>query len=455
MDFRSRVDKFHSYFQKEKYEKILKIAYKEKNLSDEELSFASMSISRLEKKINNIGNKNKKEIQKMCFCSVAETSEGSQKYWSLEDPYFSEMKKNEYFYNRSLIEKVISRSKMKGTERIFQELLYMDPRPFTKEFVSAIFDYLKYNSISVFSIEKKEKLINLLHYFASMEETDFKNRILVSKGENINLRSGPGTENPNIGKLKSNEFLFVIDSDLRSSVILGKTGVWLEVIDFSSDLKGWVFSAFTEKLSVDNLRKEKVVSHFPKILEGSIWDFNEWKEDSIPENFTGNYIKTKSINIDGNVGFVVWEGADIFKRKICKKTNLSANSIDFRFKYISGKGRVLLFLLNAISGEDSYLAYKIEVDPQGIIVNENRVILEKEKNIHELGLKIFSYKGDFFLTKLEGEDILLNLKSHKLDNLSNDKNLIWEICITQSTKQNTSSAAIFGFKFLDNRQYNN
>ncbi len=413
--------------------------------------FASASISRLEKRINNSPDDfEKNRIQKKCKCKVTEVTDGGRKYWQLDDRFFSEIKKKSYFHTKALIEKILSRIKLHDSEALFQSLLAQDPRLLPKEFSAVISEYLKYNSISLTSRYSKEKTYDFIHYFAGIEETDFKNKILFSKGENINLRSGPGIENPNVAKLKSGEFLFIIDKDLKNSTIAGKSGVWIEVVVFSSGAKGWIFSAFTEKAEIDFSRRENLISQFPKVIEGSIWDFNEWNTDKYPENFTGNYIKTKSVNVSGNTGFIVWEGSDYFGKKICRKTNFGSNSIDFQFKYLSGRGRVALFQLNLVSGSDSIPAFKIEADSDGIFVNNNKVLLEKEKNIHSLNIRIISKKENFLLAKLEGGDVLLNFKSLE-PNLEtiDEKSLLWEVCIPQTSKRDKSSAAIFGFHFME------
>lgn len=110
---------------------------------------------------------------------------------------------------------------------------------------------------TILSESDKKNLEERLGFLSTREESSFFGGRLKNTGENTNLRTGPGTENPGRTRLKKGVSLFVLDKDPRSETIGGKRGNWLQVFVPELSALGWVFFLLYRGRSV-SFRKSRV-----------------------------------------------------------------------------------------------------------------------------------------------------------------------------------------------------
>ena len=128
----------------------------------------------------------------------------AEKLIVIEDNYQGLIKESKYYKDKSYLDKFIHTSKTNEpfeNSFLLTDILEMDPRLFLSEFKTVWIESMKLSIPSNLNEPGREKFLYILHYLASKEETDLKNIFFITEGKNINLRSGPGTENTTIAKL--------------------------------------------------------------------------------------------------------------------------------------------------------------------------------------------------------------------------------------------------------------
>ena len=448
---KTNLQKINQWLEKDEFERILEFAnINQSKLSDEELYLSSQAVSKLQ----NFLRKNRMEkkysdskyftnLGKKIGVKINWIQTESGKQILLEDKYLNLIKESNYYKNKAVLDKYIFCAK---TNEIYEnsflltDILDMDPRLHISEFKIIWIESLKLALPSNLGESGREKFYQILHYLASKEETDLKNIFYQTEGTNVNLRSGPGTENANVGKLNK-ETVIQIDTDYNTTTIGGKTGKWIQIYVWNTDTVGWIFSPFLKEVKLDysigKLYEKTLVeqTNFTKI------DFSEWNPDEIPNGFYGNYTKTKKVILDGNIGFTLYPLE--LERGICTKIKKKSKKFDVSFQNENTNDRIMLFYLKLISNSNSKTISKVEIWKNQIFLNSKPTGVNLEEN------KTQNITFNFGST--DESQILFSIVSNLSSNeiFQNETISIkdidgWELCIPQG-KSSSSRLHLFSF----------
>jgi hypothetical protein len=445
---KSNLEKLNSYLEKEEYEKLLEFSYKKKSsLTEEELYISSVGIS----KFQNFLRKNKTEekytnqkylesLEKKLGIKIKLINTDNGKLATIDDIY-ERLISNKYYKNKCLLDKYKYTFKSNETTEnsfLLTDILEIDPRLFLQEFKTIWIEAMKLGIPSSLSSESKEKFIKILHFLASKEETDLKKFFFVTEGTNVNLRSGPGTENANLEKLNKDE-VFQIDSDFNTTTIGNKTGKWIQIYVWRTDTAGWIFSPFLKNIDYDS---NKAIAYEREISEQTNFtaiDFNEWDPEQIPDGFYGNYSSTKKEIVDANVGFTVYPSKR--EKGICKKIKKETKKISISFMSEENSEKVILFYLKGVLNNLSTTLVRLAIKEDKIYLDEKVLDIEfNKKKIKNIELNI-SKESD---SHVEFSISANNKEFFETSKINRSEIDFWEICIPQGNKS-SSKAILFSF----------
>ena len=447
---KTNLEKINNWLEKEEYEKLLEFSNKNKSkLTEEELYLSSKGISKFqsflrkkktEEKYSNKQYFHSLETKTGLKIKIITTDNGNLP--TIDDIYEKSITNSKYYKNKSILDRfkyTFSTNEISENSFLLMDILEIDPRLFLQEFKAVWIESMKLGIIISLSDEAKEKFIQILHFLASKDETDLKNHFFISEGTNVNLRSGPGTENANIGKLNEEE-VFQVDSDYNTTSIGNKTGKWIQIYVWKTDTVGWIFSPFLKKSNFNSAKAKSFEKEISKLSNFITVDFNDWNPQEIPDGFYGNYSASKKEIVDANIGFPIYPTSLV--QGVCKKLKKDTQRITTVFSDQNSSERIILFYLKGVMSSNSKTLLKLEVENHKLYMNSKELDFGIEKNkpitfdlkfINEMESKIH-----FSILNGNDKEFFQNTK------IERDAINSWELCIPQG-KKSSSHLLLFSF----------
>jgi hypothetical protein len=454
VDFRDKEDKAYSYYKDAEYEKVLSL-YAENDTLETELVIAllSQSVSHLESKLNDTKTKDRtlSFLKKHGYLKLSEWETPLGKYTHIEDPYFPLLKKHANHYKKALITKASTIQKLIPKDKVsfyLLQLILEDPRGLEESYSIALANLLRFPFDPIGEIESNF-LLETLSFLSSSSLSLFYENLHSVTGKNVNLRSGPGKENKEVGKVSSPDLTFCFEKDNHQETVSGKSGVFVQCFYPHLGKSAWIFSGFLEK----ELPDASHINHFEKrfkAVENEIKiDFVSWLGEKIPPTFYGTYIPRERLIESGEVGFPLYGNKSKEYRKICKKIAGEKNHFEFSFLPDESEMVIGLFDLNLVYSGGSHLAYAVEVDHQSIYINRNRYILDEDRKRENLSLHIESREDNKLVGSLwrRNTGLLQSLKSVPIDmSVFSSGKYSWELCLPLATSPTKDKAILFEIK---------
>ncbi|TGM35526.1 hypothetical protein EHQ75_16465 [Leptospira levettii] len=453
VDFRERDDKAYDLYQSGSYLKVLKL-YKESEIptSELELTILSQSLSQLEKQIN--GKDNQKELlqffQKRNDTKLFEWETTRGTYYHIEDPYFSHLKKHGTGYKRALISKINSIIKPIPKSEVTHFLLLLileDPRGMEESFSDALSHLLIFPFEPIGEIETGF-LLQTLHFLSQISGTNLYHQTATIRGKNVNLRSGPGRENSEVGKVSEPEPTICLEEDGAEETIGGNEGHWKRCYFPNTQKTAWVFSGFLKETLADETLTREFEKRFKAVDNEIRIDFEGWDGKKIPQTFFGNYIPRESIRVYGETGFPIY-GSDTKNpsaERICKKLSGNKNYFEFSFMPTDSETPIPFIEIHVQYNHLEHLAYSISLDQTSIWVNKNRYVLDGAKRRENLSLHIENRQGDKWNASLwrRNTGLIQSIRSYPLSEAMLEAGKYsWEICLPLATKPNRDHVLLF------------
>jgi hypothetical protein len=457
-DLRDKEDRAYSYFKDGKYEEVIDL-FTEKERIDSELvySLLSESVSALEKKANE--TKTKEEtlafIKKHKQLKVIEWETTLGIYHHIEDPYFPALKKHGNHYKKALISKIATIHKIIPKDKASYYLLLLileDPRGLEESYSRALANLLRFPMEQVGEIESNF-LLETLSYLSSSSLSLFYENYFTVTGTNVNLRSGPGKENKEVGKVTSPDSTFCFEKDNHEETISGKSGVFVQCFYPHLGKSAWIFSGFLMKTTPNEKYISELENRFKSSSNEIKIDFVGWLGASIPPSFYGTYIPRERVVVSGEVGFPLYGNKTKEFRKICKLLPGEKNYFDFSFQVDQAKEVLPLFDLNLVYEGASHLVYTVEADHESISINRNRYILDLEHKKENLSLHIESREANKLIGSLwqRNTGLLQKLKSEPMEISSfTTRKYAWEICLPLASVPTKDKVLLFEIKTGNN-----
>ncbi|MCW7490429.1 hypothetical protein [Leptospira meyeri] len=453
VDFREREDKAYDFYQSEAYLKVLSLYSETEIPSNElELTILSQTISQLEKKLN--GKEPSKDLlsrfqtRKGTKLVEWETTRGT--YYHLEDPYISHLKKHGDGYKRALLTKIGAISKPIPKQEVSQLLLQLileDPRGMEESYSRSLSNLLSFPFESIGEIESGF-LLQTLHFLANTSNTNLFHQTATIRGKNVNLRSGPGRENSELGKVSEPELTFCLEEDPATESIAGTTGHWKRCYFPVLQKSAWIFSGFLTEVVPNPELVAEFEKRFKSVENEIRIDFEGWNGNQIPATFFGNYIPRDSVRISGETGFPIFGLSKSSKnwQRICKKLSGDKNYFEFSFHPTDSEVPIPFLELHLNYDNQEHLAYSISLDQESIWVNKNRYVLDGEKRRENLSLHIGSYEGDKWNASLwrRNTGLIQSIRSFPLDaSVLASGRYSWEICLPLAKEPNREQVVLF------------
>lgn len=448
---KTNLEKINHWLEKEDYEKLLEFSFQNRTkLTEEELYLSSVAVAKLE----NFLRKNKSEekyssknyiqsLERKIGLKIKSVSTENGQIIQIEDVFHKSITQSKYYKEKSVLDKFIITAK---TNEIFEnsflltDILEIDPRSYLQEFKTICIESMKLGLPANLNETDKEKFMNLLHFLASKEETNLKTHYFITEGTNVNLRSGPGTENITVGKLNKEE-VFQIDSDFNTTTIGNKTGKWIQIYVWSTDTIGWIFSPFLREANPDYSKAkfyEKTLSDKSSFLT---IDFNNWNSEEIPSGFYGNYLETKKEIVDANVGFTIYPMG--IEQAICTKLKKDLKKLEMAYIPKNSNDKLLLFYLKSVANTKSKTLVKISIWNEKIYFNskilEKQIEKDKLQKISLLVANPSTSKIAFTLSHSNNPVEIQDTLDYETEEIQS-----WELCIPQG-KKSSSKALLFSF----------
>lgn len=453
VDFRERDDKAYDLYQSESYLKVLKL-YKESEIptSELELTILSQSLSQLEKQLN--GKNTEKDLlqyfQKRKDTKVIEWETTRGTYYHLEDPYFSHLKKHGIGYKRALITKISAIAKPIPKTEVTHYLLLLileDPRGMEESFSDALSHLLKFPFEPIGEIETSF-LLQTLHFLSQTSGTNLYHQTAIIRGKNVNLRSGPGRENQEVGKVSEPEPTICLEEDSAEESIAGNEGNWKRCYFPNNQKTAWIFSGFLKETLADESLIREFEKRFKAVDNEIRIDFEGWDGKKIPQTFFGNYIPRDSIRISGETGFPIYgnSGKPSGVERICKKLSGNKNYFEFSFLPPDSETPIPFIEIHLQYNHLEHLAYSISADQNSIWVNKNRYVLDGEKRRENLSLHIENRLGDKWNASLwrRNTGLVQSIRSFPLsESILEAGKYSWEICLPLASKPNRDHVLLF------------
>lgn len=452
VDFRDIEDQAFDYYQSQEYEKVLSLYSDSVKPSTEfEITILSQTFSQLERKLNN--PKEHKSTAKFLTSKKIKWIEwetGRGIYYHLEDPYFHMLKRHGETYKKALITKIIAISKPIPKKEVTNYLLLLtleDPRGMEEGFSNALANLLGFSFEPIGEIEK-EFLFQTLHFLSEQPLSKFYQQIHKVKGSNVNLRSGPGKENPELGKVSEPEMNFCFEEDSNEEEIAGNKGVWMRCYYPDQQKSAWIFSGFLTRETSSTYQIQLFQKRFKAIENEIRIDFEGWDGTRIPSTFFGTYIPREPEVEVGETGFPLF-GSDPKnkeKQRICKKVAGEKNYFEFSFHPTSSSVPISFLEIHLVYAGSSHVAYSVEADKDSIWVNKNRYLLDGFARRENLSLHIESKKGDRMTASLwrRNTGLLQAIQSDPLDyGILQSGRFSWEICLPLSVKPTRDKILLF------------
>lgn len=453
VDFREREDKAYDLYQSESYLDVLNL-YQESEIptGELELTILSQTLSQLEKELN--GKETNKKLllffkkRKDTKLIEWETTRGT--YYHIEDPFFTHLKKHGNGYKRALITKINCLSRPIPKSEVTHYLLLLileDPRGMEESFSDALSHLLTYPFEPIGELESGF-LLQTIHFLSQVSGTNLYHQTATIRGKNVNLRSGPGRENQEVGKVSEPEPTICLEEDSAEETIAGNEGNWKRCYFPNAQKTAWIFSGFLKETLADQTFIQEFEKRFKAVDNEIRIDFEGWDGKKIPQTFFGNYIPRESIRVYGETGFPIYghEGKGNSTQRICKKLSGNKNYFEFSFKPSDSKTPIPFMEIHLQYTGKAHLAYSISADESSIWVNQNRYLLDGAKRRENLSLHIEKRSGDSWNASLwrRNTGLIQSIKSFPLsESILETGKYSWEICLPLSSKPTRDHVLLF------------
>ncbi|TGK05146.1 hypothetical protein EHQ53_16005 [Leptospira langatensis] len=444
-------DTIYEYYRKEKWEKVIGAVKKLDVPTPEDLFYASYSLVRLNSELISkepedrvrIVNRFKKEYG----ISAGKSTESSGEFPVFEDPFLTQLRAGGYWRQKA----VLSRLDLAGEWeddisflKDLKEFIRVNPITLGSSYSSVLKKILKRDT--KLSDVERDRLSELLGFLSTREDSPFLASRFKNTGENTNVRSGPGTENPGKTRLKKGILLYALDKDPRSETVQGRKGNWIQVYIPELQISGWIFSHFLEEDPFATTKAEQMLAEFSQSERSQAWDFAFWTEDKIPPGFHGEYIPTEKLALDGDYGIVLYRSQNGKYKELCRIVEEPFRSLEFLAASLSGEETVPIFRLYSGRPGDWKPAYQIDLDRESVSINRNKYItgISSGKGRYLLGI---SSVGAPTASLMVGEKTVLQGIQPEVEFTPEEGNL-FKLCLLQPDKKSGSNAAAFRFKFL-------
>ncbi|EMN90951.1 SH3 domain-containing protein [Leptospira weilii] len=449
-----KTDSVYKNFSKGNWEDVVLEVLRKKDPDLEDYSYASMSLSEYNFELLTTASEKKEKI----VSKFAEKSGlkffkrevGGRTIFTFEDRFFSFLPDGSFLKTRALCKKLFLGSEYEARDVLSRHLLKLissNPLPLYNEYNQALLKSLSAGSARELDENGRNKLLKLLEYFSGREDSPFYGSKAITEGKNLNVRTGPGTENPIAFQFKGGEIVFILDRDTRSETIAGKRGHWSQVVDLRNGNAGWIFSGFLKNVPSDLSVSQTMEESFRALDRSPVWDFESWKESSPPNGFQGEYHTAEKIALDGDTGIVLHSSKSKYDL-ICRSTEESFRDLEFFVSFLGGDETIPVFTLLAGSPGDLRKAFEIEMDKESISINRNRFITGDNFTKKRFRLNIQNVGGSGFQGGLIVSEKRVLSGIDSLETIDTNSGIRWKLCLPMARDNGDSSLSVFQFKFV-------
>ncbi|RHX87344.1 SH3 domain-containing protein [Leptospira stimsonii] len=448
-----KTDSVYKNFSKGNWEDVVLEVLKKKDPDLEDYSFASMALAEFNSSLLILpAEKKEKLVQKFSEKSGLKFTKrdvSGRTIFTFEDRFFSYLPDGSFLKTRALCKKLTLGAEYETSDilsRHLTKLISSNPLPLYNEYNQALLKSLASGSARELDETGRTKLSKLLEYFSGREDSPFSASKAEIEGKNLNVRTGPGTENPIAFQFKGGETVFILDRDSRTETIAGKRGNWNQVLDLRNGAVGWIFSGFLKTISPDLTIAQTMEESFRAMDRAPVWDFETWKESSPPFGFQGEYHTTEKIALDGDIGIVIHSSKNKYDF-ICRGVEEPFRDLEFYVSFLGGDESIPVFTLFAGTPGDLNKAFEISIDKESISINRNRYITGDNFSKKRFRLNIHS-TGSGFNTglTLSEKKVLSGIDS--LESIDASSGIRWRLCLPMARENGDSSVSVFQFKFI-------
>ncbi|WP_108926872.1 hypothetical protein [Leptospira johnsonii] len=446
-------DTIYEYYKKEKWEKVISLVKRSTAPTPEDLFYGSQSILRLNAELISKDSEDRAKIsarlQKENGIGSDKSLESTGEFPVFEDPFVLQLRPGGYWRQKAILSRVEIAGEWEDDIqflRDLKELIRSNPVTLGISYYSSVLKKVLRRETKL-SDGDQNKLSELLGFLSVREDSTLLGSRFKNTGENTNLRTGPGTENPGKARLKKGILLYALDKDPRSETVQGRKGNWVQVYIPELQISGWIFSHFLEEDPYPISKAEETFTEFSQSEKSQAWDFAFWTEDKVPPGFHGEYIPTEKLALDGDYGIVLHRSKTGKYKEICRIVEEPFRSLEFLTANLSGEEPVPIFKLYSGRPGEWKSAYQIDLDRESISINRNKYILGNSGGKKRFQLGIFSANGTTSASLLVGEKTVLQGISPE-EELTSTDGVLFKLCLQQADKRSDSNAAAFQFKFL-------
>ncbi|MGJ4751573.1 SH3 domain-containing protein [Leptospira kmetyi] len=448
-----KTDSVYKNFSKGNWDDVVLEVLSKKDPDLEDYSYASMSLAEYNSQLLTVAAEKKERIvQKFADKSGLKFSKrevGGRTIFTFEDRFFSFLPDGSFLKTRALCKKLTLGAEYETQDilsRYLTKLISSNPLPLYNEYNQALLKSLSAGSAKELDESGRTKLARLLEYFSGREDSPFSGGKAEIEGKNLNVRTGPGTENPIAFQFKGGETVFILDRDSRTETIAGKRGNWNQVFDLRNGSVGWIFSGFLKNVSSDLSISQSMEESFRALDRSPVWDFESWKESSPPNGFQGEYHPTEKIALDGDTGIVLHSSKNKYDL-VCRSIEEPFRDLEFYLAFLGGDESLPVFTLFAGSPGDLQKAFEIEMDKESISINRNRYITGDNFSKKRFRLNIQSggsgFQGGLIVSE---KRVLSGIDS--LESIDASSGIRWRLCLPMARENGDSSLSVFQFKFV-------
>lgn len=448
-----KTDSVYKNFSKGNWDDVVLEVLSKKDPDLEDYSYASMSLAEYNSQLLTVpAEKKERIVQKFADKSGLKFSKrevGGRTIFAFEDRFFSFLPDGSFLKTRALCKKLILGAEYETADilsRYLTKLISSNPLPLYNEYNQALLKSLSAGSARELDESGRSKLARLLEYFSGREDSPFSGGKAEIEGKNLNVRTGPGTENPIAFQFKGGETVFILDRDSRTETIAGKRGNWNQVVDLRNGSVGWIFSGFLKNISSDLSISQTMEESFRALDRSPVWDFETWKESSPPNGFQGEYHPTEKIALDGDTGIVLHSSKNKYDM-VCRSVEEPFRDLEFYLAFLGGDETIPVFTLFAGSPGDLHKAFEIEMDKESISINRNRYITGDNFSKKRFRLNIQSggsgFQGGLIVSE---KRVLSGIDS--LESIDASSGIRWRLCLPMARENGDSSLSVFQFKFV-------
>ncbi|EMY77194.1 SH3 domain protein [Leptospira weilii serovar Ranarum str. ICFT] len=448
-----KTDSVYKNFSKGNWEDVVLEVLGKKDPDLEDYSYASMSLAEYNFGLLALTSEKKEKV----VSKFAEKSGlkffkrevGGRTIFTFEDRFFSFLPDGSFLKTRALCKKLTLAAEYETQDilsRYLLKLISSNPLPLYNEYNQALLKSLSAGSARELDENGRSKLSKLLEYFSGREDSPFNGGKAEIEGKNLNVRTGPGTENPIAFQFTGGETVFILDRDLRTETIAGKKGNWNQVLDLKNGNVGWIFSGFLKNVSSDLSISQTMEEYFRALDRSPVWDFESWKEISAPNGFQGEYHPTEKIALDGDTGIVLHSSKNKYD-SVCRSVEEPFRDLEFYASFLGGDETIPVFTLLAGSPGDLYKAFEIEMDKESISINRNRYITGDNFAKKRFRIRIQNggsgFQGGLIVSE---KNVLSGIDS--LETIDTNSGIRWKLCLPMARENSDSSLSVFQFKFV-------